>query len=314
MKDISQNNVFRRRGDSGSRPAMPVVAFLSVLLRGSPGLRYAIPVMAFLAIGFVGPLLIVLAFSFIPPKTFEFTGDWTLDNYRYIFAGSYYKSLLWSLGFGIVTVAILFLTCYPLAFGIAKVFGKWATPFTLVMILPLFVSENVRLFGWTLILIKGGGILAGTMKFLFGLDSGTLLYEPGTILMGLCYVYLPFTLFPMVLGLSMVPNDQMDAARDLGAGWWAVIREIQLPIAMPGFMIGGLVTFILAFGAISEANILGGQKVVVVADDIKKEFTYSQNWPVGSAISIVVIVITGVLVLYMLKRVNLDKLLGRRGP
>ncbi len=281
-------------------------------LRNNPGLRFALPVIAFLLIGFVGPLLIVLAFSFIPPKTFEFTGEWTLDNYRYMFQGSYYRGLLWSLGFGIVTVAILFLACYPLAFGIAKVFGKWSAPFTLALVLPLFVSENVRLFGWTLILIKGGGILAGTMKFLFGIDTGTLLYEPGTALMGLCYVYLPFMLFPMVLGLSMVPNDQMDAARDLGASWWAVIREIQFPIAMPGFMIGGLLTFILAFGALSESNILGGQKIVVVADDIKKEFTYSQNWPVGSAISIIVIVITGFLVLYVLKRVDLDRLLGRR--
>jgi spermidine/putrescine transport system permease protein len=312
MKDISQKNFSSPRGTSDPRQTNPMLSFLSILLRGSPGWRYAVPVLAFLMVGFIGPLLIVLAFSFIPPKTFEFTGDWTLDNYRYIFAGSYYKGLLWSLAFGIVTVAILFLSCYPLAFGIAKVFGKWATPFTLVMVLPLFVSENVRLFGWTLILIKGGGILAGTMKFLFGLDPGTLLYEPGTILLGLCYVYLPFMLFPMVLGLSMVPNEQMDAARDLGASWWAVIREIQIPIAMPGFMIGGLLTFILAFGAISEANILGGQKVVVVADDIKKEFTYSQNWPLGSAISIIVIIITGILVLYVLKRVDLDRLLGKR--
>ncbi len=103
-------------------------------LHNNPGLRFALPVIAFLLIGFVGPLVIVLAFSFIPQKTFEFTGEWTLDNYRYIFHGSYYRGLLWSLGFGIVTVAILFLSCYPLAFGIAKVFGKWATPFTLILV------------------------------------------------------------------------------------------------------------------------------------------------------------------------------------
>ena len=151
------------------------------LLRNNPGLRFALPVIGFLLIGFVGPLAIVLAFSFIPQKTFEFTGEWTLENYRYIFNGSYYRGLLWSLGFGAATVAILFLACYPLAFGIAKEFGKWSTPFTLSLVLPLFVSENVRLFGWTLILIKGGGSLAGIMKFLFGLVPGTLLYEPGTI-------------------------------------------------------------------------------------------------------------------------------------
>ena len=97
----------------------------------------------------------------------------------------------------------------------------------LILVIPLFVSENVRLFGWYLVLLKGGGILAGSSKFLFGLDTGTLLYSPGTILMGMVYVYLPYTLFPTTLGLSQVPRDQMDAASDLGANRWQIFREVE---------------------------------------------------------------------------------------
>ena len=150
------------------------------------------------------------------------------------------------------------------------------------------------------------------MKTLFGLDPGTLLYTPGTILFGLVYVYLPFMLFPMVLGMAMVPKDLVDAARDLGASRWQIVREIEVPIAMPGIMIGGLLTFILSVGALSEANVLGGQNIVVIADDIRKEFTYAQNWPRGSALAMLVILLTGILVYFVMRRLDLDRLLGRK--
>ena len=181
----------------------------------------------------------------------------------------------------------------------------------LVLVIPLFVSENVRLFGWYLFLIKGGGILAGGLKT-FGIDTGTMLYMPGTILMGMIYVYLPFTLFPIVLGLSMVPRDQVEASRDLGANRFQIFREVELPIAMPGILIGALLTFVLAVGAISEAKLLGGQNTPVIAQDIQHEFTYAQNWPLGSAISVLAIVVTGILVVVVMRRLDLDRLLGRR--
>lgn len=278
----------------------------------SAGVLCAAPALMFFLIGFIGPLLIVCAFSFIPARTFDFVGEWTVSNYVYIITGSYYITFLWSFGLAAATVFCLFCGCYPIAYGLAKVFGKWAAPITLFMVLPLFVSENVRLFGWTLFLLKGGGILAGTMSTLFGLDTGTLLYAPGTILFGLVYVYLPFMLFPMVLGMAMIPKDLVDAARDLGANRWQIMREIEIPIAMPGIMIGGLLTFILAVGALSEANVLGGQNVVVIADDIRKEFTYAQNWPRGSALAMLVILVTGVLVYFVMRRLDLDQLLGRK--
>ncbi len=278
----------------------------------SPGLRSSLPVLALFAGGFVGPLVIVAAFSFIPERTFGFHGEWTVDNYLRIITENYYISFLWSFGFAGATVAILLVACYPLAYALAKVFGRWATVFTLLMVMPLFVSENVRLFGWLMFLLKGSGILAGTVKTLFNLETGTLLYEYGTILFGLCYVYLPFTLFPMVLGLSMVPKDLVDAARDLGANRLQIFREIELPIAMSGFLIGGLLTFILAVGAVSEAKVLGGQKAIVLAHDIQHEFTFAQNWPLGSALSMLVVLLTGLLVFAVMRRLDLDKLIGRR--
>ena len=277
-----------------------------------PGFLTATPILAFFLIGFIGPLIIVLGFSFLPQRSFGFHGEWTVENYVHILTESYYIPFMWSFGLAAATVTICLLVSYPVSYGLAKVFGRWAAPVMLLLVIPLFVSENVRLFGWYLLLLKGGGIFAGTVKALFGLDTGTLLYANGTTLMGMVYVYLPYTLFPTMLGLSLVPKDQIDAAGDLGANRWQVFREVELPIAMPGILIGSLLTFVLAVGAISEAKVLGGANIVVISHAIQHEFTYAQNWPLGSAISMFAIAITGILVIYIMRRLDLDRLLGRR--
>jgi spermidine/putrescine transport system permease protein len=276
-----------------------------------PGFLTATPILIFFLAGFVGPLVIVLGFSFLPERTFGFHGEWTVENYVHILTESYYISFLWSFGLATATVACCLLISYPVSYGLAKVFGRWAAPIMLLLIIPLFVSENVRLFGWYILLLKGGGIFAGTTKELFGLETGTLLYSNGTTLLGMVYVYLPYTLFPTTLGLSLVPKDQVDAAGDLGANRYQIFREIELPVAMPGILIGSLLTFVLAVGAISEAKVLGGANIVVISHAIQHEFTYAQNWPLGSAISMFAILITGTLVIYVMRRLDLDRLLGR---
>ena len=124
-----------------------------------------------------------------------------------------------------------------------------------------------------------------------------MLFTPGTILFGMVYVYLPFMLFPMTLGLSMVPRDLVDAARDLGASRLQIWREVELPLAMPGILIGMLLTFVLAVGAVAEAKILGGQSIIVITHDIEIAFTYAQNWPLGSALAVLLMLVVGGLTL-----------------
>jgi spermidine/putrescine transport system permease protein len=119
-------------------------------------------------------------------------------------------------------------------------------------------------------------------------------------------------LFPMTLGIAMVPNDTREAARDLGASRWQVFREVELPLAMPGIMIGCLLTFVLAVGAIAEAKILGGQRIIPITHDIEIAFTYSQNWPLGAALAVLLMLLVGVLVVSVLRRFDLDHILGRR--
>lgn len=284
----------------------PVVRALA-----APGRRHALPLLTLLAIGFLAPLLAILGFSVMPPRTFSLWQPPTLESYRTIIAETFYQSFLWSLGFASVTVLLLAVVCYPLAYGLAKRFGRWSNLLTLFLVLPLFVSENLRLYGWVLFFIKGG-VLLGGIKALTGLQLESSLFTPGMIVFGMVYVYLPFMLFPMTLGVSMVPRETTEAAADLGASRWQIFREVELPLAMPGITIGCLLTFVLAVGAIAEAKVLGGQSVIPITHDIEIAFTYAQNWPLGAALSVLLMLVVGALVLTVLRRFDLDRILGRR--
>lgn len=276
-----------------------------------PGRRAAVPIMVLLVLGFVAPLIAVVGFSFMPPRTFGLFHEPSLENYEKIFSDNTYVSLLWSLGLASATVVLLALICYPVAYGLVRVFGRWSTALTLLLTIPLVVSENIRLYGWVLFFIKGG-VLPGTLKTLFGAEMGDFLFTPAAVLFGMVYVYLPFMLFPMTLGIAMVPNQMREAARDLGASRWQVFREVELPLSTPGLMIGSLLTFVLAIGAIAEAKVLGGQRIIPITHDIEIAFTYAQNWPLGAALAVLLMLVVSVLVLAVLRRFDLDQILGKR--
>lgn len=277
------------------------------------GLRCAGPVLLFLLLGFVAPLVTVVAYSFATPRSFDVFRSFTLENFAAIFdpANTVWMSFAWSIALAILTVIVLAVIAYPIAYGLNRLFGKWASLVSVLFVFPLFVSENVRLYGWVLFFIKNG-VLDGTMKMLGFAGGPEVLFTPAIILFGMVYVYLPFMLFPITLGLAMVPRDLVDAASDLGANRLMIWREIELPLAMPGILIGMLLTFVLAAGAVAEAKILGGQSVIVITHDIEIAFTYAQNWPLGSALAVLLMLVISGLALFVMSKLDLDRILGRR--
>lgn len=277
------------------------------------GLRAAGPVAILLVLGFLAPLLTVAAYAFATPKSFDVFSSFTLANFAAIFdtSNTVWMSFAWSLAYAFATVVLLAVIAYPIAYGLNRMFGKWSGFVGVLFVFPLFVSENVRLYGWVLFFIKNG-VLDGGLKWLGFSGGPEVLYTPGAILFGMLYVYLPFMLFPMSLGIAMIPRDLVDAARDLGAGRLMIWREIELPLAMPGILIGMLLTFVLGAGAIAESKILGGQSVITIAQDIEVAFTYAQNWPLGSALAILLVIIVSGLALYVLSKLDLDRILGKK--
>lgn len=277
------------------------------------GLRAAGPVVILLVLGFLAPLLTVAAYAFATPKSFDVFRSFTFANFAAIFdtSNTVWMSFAWSLAYALATVVLLAVIAYPIAYGLNRMFGNWSGLVGVLFVFPLFVSENVRLYGWVLFFIKNG-VLDGGLKWLGFSGGPEVLYTPGAILFGMLYVYLPFMLFPMSLGIAMIPKDLVDAARDLGAGRLMIWREIELPLAMPGILIGMLLTFVLGAGAIAESKILGGQSVITIAQDIEVAFTYAQNWPLGSALAILLVIIVSGLALYVLSKLDLDRILGKK--
>ncbi len=275
------------------------------------GLFSALPVVALLGLAFLAPLVVVALFSIMPAKVFSLANTPDFSAYAVFVQQGYYKSLLWSLGMALASTAILLVVCWPLAYAMAKVFKSFTLVLTIAIVMSLFVSENIRLFGWVLTLMKGG-LIEGHFRALTGIGFDSPLYGVPIIVFGLVYVYLPFMLFPLAQGIAMVPDDTRQAAYDLGASRWQVLWQIEIPLAAPGIVVGSLLSFVLAAGALAESKILGGQAVIAIADDIETAFTFGQNWPLGSALSMVLIVIIGTLALFGISKVDLDAIMGRK--
>lgn len=275
------------------------------------GMLSAVPMVVVLSVSFIAPLVVVALFSVMPEKTFSIFGTPDFSAYAELFRQGYWRSLAWSLGMAFASTLILLVVCWPLAFAMAKVFRRFTLVITIAVVMTLFVSENIRLFGWVLTLMKGG-LIEGHARALLGTGFDGLLYNVPIIVFGLVYVYFPFMLFPLAQGIAMVPDDGRQAAADLGATRWQVFREIDLPLAAPGIVVGSLLSFVLAAGALAESKLLGGQTVIVIADEIETAFTYGQNWPLGSALSMVLIAIIGGLAIFGISRVDLDSIMGKK--
>ena len=274
------------------------------------GALSAVPLLAVLALAFAAPLAVVAAFSVMPQKVFDLAHMPSLEAYGVLVRQGYWKSLAWSLGMAAASTAILFVICWPLAYGMAKVFGRFALVLTVAVVISLFVSENIRLFGWVLTLMKGG-LVEGHLRAWTGVGFDSPLYNVPITVAGLVYVYFPFMLFPLAQGIAMVPDDARQAAADLGASRLTILREIDLPLAAPGIVVGSLLSFVLAAGALAESKLLGGQSVIVIADEVETAFTYGQDWPLGSALSVILIAIIGALAALGISRVDLDAIMGR---
>ncbi len=278
-----------------------IISFIKNL---NPGILMALPNILLFIIFFLVPMFIILGYAFTPSLTFEILSEFSLENFKRIWNEKYYISFLWSLSFALITTLILLIICYPVAYGLVNIFGKSGSIITLLFVMPLFVTETVKIYGWSLFFLKGG-ILNGILKFL-GIPFPELMYTIPIIIIGLTYNFLPFMLFPLVLGIGLIPNELRLAGRDLGATRLMVFFDVDLPIAKPGIIIGSLLTFVLSLSSMSESRMLGGKKVIMIADDIEFAFGYQQNWPLGSALSIILAIVATIILLVLFRWLNIQ--------
>jgi len=214
----------------------------------------------------------------------------------------YWNTLLRTAVISILVTALALLIGFPVAYYIAKVAGRRSrTALFLLCLVPLWVSDLVRAFGW-IILLRETGVISVTLQAL-GITSGPveLLYNDATIVMGLVYTVVLFMIVPLVSTLDSMDNSLIEAGLNLGGSRLTVLRRIVIPYAMPGIVAGCIIVFMLAAGSYLTPVLLGGKNSMWFTEQIYNQFITRYNWEAGATFGMLLLAFTSVVVWLGLK-------------
>lgn len=268
-------------------------------IRARPRIRTALA--AAVPVGFVTALLFVpyvllLVHSFWRLKGGSITHELTLDNYRRLFGTALYPStILFSAGVAIRVTAFSLVLAYPLAYLLAfKVPRRHKQLMYMAVIIPLWVSYLVRAYAWKIILGQSG-ILNGLLESLGLIDEPLtfLLYSRWAVILALTHIYTPFTLMPIYAVLEAIPPALKEASADLYASRWQTFLRVVLPLSLPGVLAGSTFAFVLSMGDFLAPQLLGGNdSALMVSNLVWSLFGVAYNWPLGAAVSVIVLLLT----------------------
>ena len=257
------------------------------------------------------PLSAMLFFSFLTKAPFGGAEiALTLEHYARYLQKDFYSFLTWrSLQLGLIVTLVCVLIGYPTALILAKhVRGRWREALLLLIVLPFWSNALVRTFSWTMVLRGGGLIDSGLRSIVAGLPPFDLLFTYPAIVVGLVHAYVPYLILTSYLSLEAIDDSLVEAAGSLGASRWAVFRRVILPLSLPGLAVGVVLIFIPVIGSFMEPRILGGRSGMMLGTVIEDQFTESFNWPLGAALSFILLgIVLGLLaVSYPLLRRHLQ--------
>jgi len=205
----------------------------------------------------------------------------------------------------VMSVAATFLTlllAFPIAWIIAKlVQGRASSLLFILCLIPFWVSETVRTLGWMILLGESGVLPSLLVKLGITAVPIELLYHDATILVGLVYTSLLFMVIPLISSLESLDNALIEAAYDLGAGGFAILRTIVIPHAAPGITAGCIVVFMLTLGNYLTPTLLGGKNSQWFTEQIYTQFITRFNWEQGAALGFLLLALSTALVLLGLK-------------
>ena len=201
-----------------------------------------------------------------------------------------------------IATLLTLLIAFPVAWTIAKLApGRLGAMLFMVCLIPFWVSETVRTLGW-MILLRETGVLPSVLVHL-GVTSVPveLLYHDATILVGLVYTSLLFMVVPLVGSLENLDNSLIEAAYNLGASGWSILRTIVIPHAAPGITAGCIVVFMLTLGNYLTPTLLGGKNSLWFTEQIYTQFITRFNWEQGAAFGFLLLALSTGMVWFGLK-------------
>jgi spermidine/putrescine transport system permease protein len=268
------------------------------------------PVVLWLFLLIVLPHIDLLIMSF-RHENFDGQMTWSFKNYLNFFKEPiYWLTFVRTAIYSILVTFLTFVITLPLAFFITKVVNPKYQGFLLVLLLlPFWVSELVRVYGWMILLRESGVINHFLLELGILKQPIEMLYRDSTMILGLVYTSMLFMVVPIISVLESLDNSLIEAAYDLGANMWTILFKIIIPHATPGIVSGAIVVFMLTLGNYLTPNLMGGKNSLWFTEQIYNQFIASFNWNQGSAFGFLLLVLSSIIVWLGLKltRQNLRK-------
>lgn len=246
----------------------------------------------------VVPYLTVFQYSFWKVENYAVVPQLNLDNYGRILTSDLYLPVIGnSLQIAaIVTVSAVCLG-YCLAFYVAFFSGNARRCLYFLIVIPLLTSFLLRAFIWRLILGREGVINGALTDFgIVDQPLSALLFNRFSLCVGLTYIFIPFVALPVYASLEKIPKELLEASTDLGASALTTLKRIIFPLSTMGVITGAVFTFCLSFGDFVAPTLLGGPSGIMISSVIINQFGAAFDWPMGSALAIVVVCVIGTAV------------------
>jgi spermidine/putrescine transport system permease protein len=260
-----------------------------------PSFILAAPAWAWLIGFFVAPVGLVLWYSLgRKPGTFQTHSNdvLTLDRYRESLSSTFFTTFTNTVQISVIGTALCLLIGFPFAYWLAmRVPERWRGVLLGLVLVPFWTNFLVRTIGWSII-ISPQGILSNLLQDIGLRDTALgLMHTRSAVQLGVVYNYLPLMILPIFVSLDRMDSALREASKDLGANRWRTLTQVTLPLARPGIVAGLLLVFIPLMGDYITATVLGGAKGNMVGQLVASQFQAAQNWALGSAMAVLLMLI-----------------------
>lgn len=262
-----------------------------------PSITMVGPVTVWLLFFVATPLIYVLIMSFCGIDEFyNVSYHFTLSNYKRLINPEYITIYGHSILIGFATTALCILLGFPFAYIIARHKGKHKNLLYMLVIIPFWTNSLIRIYGWKSMLGATGWVNTFLMNLHLVKEPVEFLSNQGTTIFGMVYCLFPFMILPLYTAIEKLDSSLLEASSDLGAKKSATFFQVILPLTSSGIFSGSIMVFIPSLGYFYVADILGGGNSDVIGNLIERQFQSGNNWPLGAALSITLILITLVMV------------------
>jgi putrescine transport system permease protein len=186
---------------------------------------------------------------------------------------------------------LLLLVGFPIAYAMAKAARRWRPLLIALVILPFWTSFLIRIYAWIAILKPEGFLNQVLIGLGIRAEPLQILNTETAVFIGIVYAYLPFMILPIYASLEKIDHSLIEAALDLGSPPWRAFWTVTVPLSLPGIIAGSLLCFIPAVGEFVIPDLLGGSETLMIGRQLWSEFFSNRDWPIASAVAIVLLVI-----------------------